>query len=105
MTFCSSVILGQPEIAAIVFGYQDGLYEDSFRQTFAPNDVWSDDFGHIRPRLYALHENELDARLPLHDRLEIAEPLLDTIYLLDNISFLLDTLALPGRRHKTTLHI
>ncbi|EQC33905.1 hypothetical protein SDRG_08585 [Saprolegnia diclina VS20] len=86
-----SVILGQPEIATMVFAFQFGLYEDvcpafracrelvelvarfrsyacdpSFRQAFAPNAVWSDDLGYITPLMYALRGNQRDPRLPLH---------------------------------------
>ncbi|EQC33884.1 hypothetical protein SDRG_08565 [Saprolegnia diclina VS20] len=87
----TSVVLGQPELAAIIFGYQAGVSEDvrpafiackqllefdssssmywqdeSFRETFAPNAVWSHDHEMFFCYQYALRRNEIDARLPLH---------------------------------------
>ncbi|KDO28559.1 hypothetical protein SPRG_06417 [Saprolegnia parasitica CBS 223.65] len=87
----TSVVLGQPEIASMVFEFQLGVYEDvrlvfrackelidfdasrnayvcdpSFRQAFAPNAEWLDDLGSITPIKYALRGNQIDPRLPLH---------------------------------------
>ena len=87
----ASVVLGQPEIASMVFKFQFGVYEDvrpafcacneliefvasrhvyvcdsSFRQAFAPNAEWPDDLGYITPMKYALRGNQFDPRLPLH---------------------------------------
>ncbi|KDO28578.1 hypothetical protein SPRG_06434 [Saprolegnia parasitica CBS 223.65] len=90
MTFCSSV-LGQPEIAAIVFGYQDGLYEDvrrafyanrelvefnlhyriyeadaSFATTLAPHADWDHYPKAIFPSHYLVRSDVHDERFSLH---------------------------------------
>ncbi|EQC33959.1 hypothetical protein SDRG_08638 [Saprolegnia diclina VS20] len=89
----TSTILGQPEIASIVFGLQFGIYEDvrpafracselvefvaepdneeyecdvSFPQAFAPNAEWPYNHGTFDPQKYALHCHERDDRFPLH---------------------------------------
>ncbi|KDO18174.1 hypothetical protein SPRG_16406 [Saprolegnia parasitica CBS 223.65] len=95
-----SVVLGQPEIAAIVFGYQVGVYDDvrmafaacnellefdardqiyncdaSFRSTFAPGAAWAGEANDkICALAYGLDDSQWDARLPLH--VAIAEGLL-----------------------------
>ncbi|EQC32462.1 hypothetical protein SDRG_09789 [Saprolegnia diclina VS20] len=87
-----SVVIGQPDMAAIVFGYQFGVYEDvrnvfvacnellefdvrrrcydwdaSFSSTIAPGAAWAGEGHHdIRTSKYALDDSPWDARLPLH---------------------------------------
>ncbi|KDO28582.1 hypothetical protein SPRG_06438 [Saprolegnia parasitica CBS 223.65] len=83
-----SVVLGQPEIASMVFEFQFGLYEDvrpafdacnelleldtklniaadpSFEQAFAPDAEWSDKTWSIHPLLHP--SRVLNGQVPLH---------------------------------------
>ncbi|KDO28664.1 hypothetical protein SPRG_20150, partial [Saprolegnia parasitica CBS 223.65] len=89
VTFCS-VVLGQPEIASLVFEFQCGLYDDvrsafrayeeliefdatrdrfecdvSFAKAFAPHAAWEGGLT-ILPADYFTKHGANDARLPLH---------------------------------------
>ncbi|EQC27729.1 hypothetical protein SDRG_14480 [Saprolegnia diclina VS20] len=85
-----SVVLAQPDIAAIIFDYQYGVFEDvraalyacrellelhagtyecdvAYQTTFAPNAVWRRDHRtSFEPVEYALHCQLPDDRMPLH---------------------------------------